>query len=125
VADDALAVSGAAMRLKDGVDLSNLVPDMVRACQVIDLIYQARGYECWVSSGRDGEHHGLPVDHDPWDPHYMGKAVDIRIQNVPAAERLALIDQIRLELGDQYVVLWENKGTGNEHLHCQHGRVEG
>ena len=111
------------MRIKEGVDLSDLQPEMVRACQIIDLIYEEAGYECWITSGREGGHHGQPVGGDDRDPHYLGKAVDFRIHTVPPEARLALVDTIRLALGDRYVVLWENKGTDLEHLHVQAGHV--
>ena len=111
------------MRIEEGVELSDLQPEMVHACQIIDLIYEEAGYECWITSGKDGMHHGRPLEGDARDPHYLGKAVDFRIHNVPAEARLALVDTIRLALGDRYVVLWENKGTDLEHLHVQAGHV--
>lgn len=113
------------MILKEGVDLAHLEPGMVTACQVIDRIYHDAGYECVATSGRDGDHHGHPVDGTDRDPHYLGRAVDFRIWHVPGEKRLAIVDQIRLELGGEYVVLWENRGTQHEHVHCQHGRVVG
>lgn len=113
------------MKIKDGVDLTGLESGMILACQLIDRIFTDAGYECWATSGRDGEHHGRPVGRDDRDPHYLGKAVDFRLWHVPAEKRLAIVDRIRLELGQEYVVLWESKGGQNEHLHVQHGRVVG
>lgn len=111
------------MKIKEGVDLSALVPEMILACQIIDRIFQDSGADCWVTSGKDGDHHGRPVGGDTQDPHYTGKACDFRIAHVPQDIRLAIIDRIRLELGPEFVVLWESKGAPNEHLHVQWGRV--
>ena len=109
--------------IKAGVDTSNLVAEMLDAETIIEQCYVQVGAECWITSGRDGVHHGLPVGDDKRDPHYEGKALDFRLSNVPTLMRPGLVEAIRSRLGDQYVVLWERAGQPGEHLHVQFGHV--
>lgn len=111
------------MKVKDGVILAGLVPELDDALAVVEECYAQVGAECWITSGRDGVHHGSPVEGGTRDPHYEGKAVDVRLWNVPLEHRAQLIANIRDRLGPEYVVLWENRGQPGEHAHIQWGHV--
>lgn len=105
------------------VSFKALCPQMLIALLVAEEVWASFGAQCWVTSANDGVHKGKPVGNEPWDPHYTGKAVDIRIKNVAEADRDAAVDKLRTWLGPTYVVIWEGKGTGNEHVHIQFGHV--
>lgn len=113
------------MNLKDDVSLVGLGEAMATAAQIVERCYADEGRECWITSGteRHTKHHGQPVVGDTEDPHYTGKALDFRIWHVPLERRATLVANIRDALGDEYVVLWERRGTATEHLHCQHGHI--
>ena len=113
------------MIFKGGVSTAKCTLAMREAATAVEECYTYAGYICVVTSGDEEstKHSGRPVMGDARDPHYEGKALDFRINNVPEEKRLRLVDAIRLALGDDFVVLWEGKGTPNEHLHVQLGRV--
>ena len=111
------------LTLKDGVRLGGLVPQMVLAARIIEARYDRLGVECVITSGNDSTHSGKPVAGDAVDPHYAGKALDVRIQTVPVDQREGLVTTIQAALGSEFVVLHEGAGTSNEHLHVQYGRI--
>lgn len=113
------------MRLKDGVSIASLTDPMQTALALIEGCYAAIGMDCWVTSGdeRTTVHHGQPVIGGAEDPHYEGKALDLRIWHVPASKREDLVEKIRATLGEGFVVLWENRGHANEHVHIQAGKI--
>ena len=51
--------------------------------------------------------------------HYKGKAVDIRVKDISDEKRNDIAEVLRLSLGPGYIVLHEDKGNSNEHLHIQ------
>lgn len=58
--------------------------------------------------------------HKSGSAHYSGAAVDFRIKDIKSREaRRELVRMIREDLDDRFMVLHEDIGTGNEHLHLQ------
>jgi hypothetical protein len=111
------------MRLKEGVQIGVLTPQLVLAAIIVESVYQRGSLDPVITSCNDGEHHGQPVKGDSKDPHYMGKAFDIRLWEIHPENRQGVLDSLREALGDNYVVLWENVGEPNEHYHVQWGYV--
>lgn len=113
------------MNIKSGASIALLQPAMRLALEQVEQCYAAFGVECIVTSGDEREtvHKGKPVAGDAEDPHYVGKALDFRIWNVPEESRAALVKKIRETLGDHYVVLWEAPDPAHQHLHVQAGRI--
>lgn len=101
------------MRLKPTTRLLGLKPEMVVALLVAESVYHARGLDCVITSGIDGEHLRA-------SKHYAGLAVDLRVHHVPVADRDALVADLRDALGPDYDVVWEAYGTPNEHVHLEH-----
>ncbi len=102
------------MKLKPGVRLTDLSPQMVLAAIVVNDLYKKRGLECVVTSANDSKH---MVN----SKHYKGNALDFRthyreLNNL----EIGLRDEIRECLGSEYVVLLEGVGTPNEHMHIQY-----
>ncbi len=103
----AVALLLEALALKPGVDFSNLQPQMGLAAQVVTTVYDQLGYECTITSARDGKHGRRSL-------HYTGFAVDFRIRHIPKRERPALVWDLRRALGDQFdVVLF------SDHVHVE------
>lgn len=102
------------MKLKPGVRLADLCPQMVMAALVIDGIYAKRGMECVVTSANDSKHGA-----NSW--HYKGRALDFRThyERLNGQEQ-ALRDEIKEALGQDFDVVMEAVGTPNEHLHVEY-----
>ena len=105
------------IRLKEGVRLTNLCPQMVTAMHIVNEQYIYNGvFECWITSGSDGIH-------KPTSLHYKGQALDFRLHNVPVLIRSEVIEKIKAALlhgQGQYEVYHESVGTDNEHLHVEY-----
>lgn len=57
--------------------------------------------------------------HDKWSKHRYGKAVDIRMNDLPLDERRRVVRILKQTLPKEYKVIWESQYTPNEHLHFQ------
>ena len=57
--------------------------------------------------------------HDQWSKHRYGKAVDIRLNDLPLNERRRVVRILEQTLPKEYKVIWESQYTPNEHLHFQ------
>lgn len=103
------------IRLKQGVKLPHLSPQVLLAMHIVDGVYKRFAVdECWITSVDDGKHGDTTL-------HGTGRAVDFRIHNVPQASRPAVVEAIKVALaGDSsYEVYWEGVKTPNEHLHVE------
>lgn len=98
------------MKLKPGVRLTDLCPQMVLAACVIDEIY--RDVECIITSANDSKHGA-----NSW--HYKGRALDFRTKTY-AGDKQALRDEIKSALGQDFDVVLEALGEDNEHLHVEY-----
>ena len=96
------------MKLKDdSVDITSIQPGLLVALMVADGVYSERGYECVLTSGRDGTHSTTSL-------HYAGAAVDLRVNNVPAELRPGIRDSIKHRLNQDFDVLLED-----DHIHIE------
>ena len=101
------------LRLKEGVKLTDLCPQMVLAAVSIDALYGQYGVlECWITSANDSTH-----SEQSW--HYKGRALDFRTHNY-LGNKTELVARIKVNLGDDYDVVLEAVGTSNEHLHVEY-----
>ncbi len=57
--------------------------------------------------------------HKRFSKHYLNRALDFRIVDVPPLKRAALVSAVRKALGSRFLVLWEGAGKPNEHLHVE------
>lgn len=101
------------LRIKEGVSLAGLSPQMVLAAHVVALVYQDKGVaECWITSGCDGVHMHNSL-------HYLGKALDFRTKNLGASLKPTIARDVQLALGAGFDVILESSGLPNEHLHVE------
>ena len=74
--------------------------------------FEKAGYDTIITSANDSSHMKASL-------HYKGKALDFRIKHVKLIkDRQAIFQELRTTL-KKYDVLWEGKGTPNEHLHIE------
>lgn len=102
------------MKLKPGVRLKDLSPQMVLAIVVVNELYKKRGLECVVTSANDSKHSVKSL-------HYKGHALDFRThyQALNGLE-IALVNEIKECLGSDFDVLLEGVATPNEHIHLEY-----
>jgi hypothetical protein len=120
------------IHFKSTVSFNKLHPAIVLALHIANEIWSDMGYsEVWITSANDGNHAGKPVVGEELDPHYTGRAVDIRIKSERPVDiqmwshrtKDNLVARLKLQLEPQYVVIWESKETDNEHVHIQYGHI--
>ena len=103
------------LRLKQGVRLANLQPQVVLALQVAEGVYRdVAGVDCWMTSGNDGQHRRGSL-------HFSGNAADLRVHNIPGdtvAREVA--STLREALGEDFDVVLEALGTMNAHIHLEY-----
>jgi len=96
-------------RLKEGVSVSGLRPEILLAWDIADQVYEDYGVdECWLTSGQDSRH--------KWGSlHFVGLAIDLRTRNIPDNTLKGSITiMTRKHLGKQYDVVLES-----DHLHIE------
>lgn len=95
------------IRVKKGVDLSGLRPEILLAIVVADSVYARHGEECVVTSVREGTHGRGSL-------HFVGLAVDFRTKRIDPDKVRSIAEEIGSRLGAQYdVVLKPN------HIHVE------
>lgn len=95
------------MKIKEGVRITGLKPEIVLAATIVDSVYRKYGRELVITSGVEGSH-------SKTSRHYLGYAIDCRTRfflenQIPQVHR-----EIVAALGDDYYVEFE----GN-HFHVQ------
>lgn len=95
------------MRLKPGVRLLGLQPQMLVALMVAEGIYTKHSTELVVTSG-------VEASHSRASKHYAGCAVDIRSRTLVGASAAEVASEISEALGDDYDVVVEK-----DHLHIE------
>ena len=99
------------LKFKPGVTVFGLQPEILSAIDIANTIYTNHGADCVVTSTRYNDTHGTK------SKHYSGHAVDTRTRNIPNSGLIA--DEIRAELHHDFDVLFESRGTDNEHIHIE------
>ena len=96
------------MKLKPGVRVLGIRPEVVIAMVVANGIWARNGAELVVTSAIDGAHMRA-------SKHYTGCAVDLRTHGLTAPEEA--VKGLKEALGDDYDVILEGRGDPNEHCH--------
>ncbi len=100
------------MKLKAGVRLDMLQPQIVLAAVIVNEIYAAHETECIITSCNDSVHKDDSL-------HYSGNAIDVRTKNV-MGDKNALRNEIASAVGADFDVILESLGENNEHLHIEY-----
>ncbi len=102
------------LKLKTGVKLDALCSQMVLAAVgVIEPVYKKYGYDAVITSANDAVHKSGSL-------HYRGKALDFRLNSLKQEDRIRVVGEIAVALGDDFDVLHESEGTANEHMHVEY-----
>ena len=105
-------------RHKSGVSFNMLRPEMDSVISVVASVYHTAmnddEFKPLITSANDFEGHAER------SAHYVGAALDFRIKDMgDRVDREKLVQMVREELGSRFVVLHEDIGKANEHLHVQ------
>lgn len=93
------------MKIKKGVRLAGIRPEIAIALQVVAPILLAHGQECVITSAMEGKYKRASA-------HYSGRAVDLRIWALTSPQEC--VQKLSEALGDDFDVLLE----GN-HIHME------
>lgn len=89
------------MKIKAGVSLLGLKPEMLVALIVADKIIDRYGAQCVITSGIEGAHSKRT------SKHYVGYGLDLRSRDIPEDEREDCAEDIRDALGREFYVAFE------------------
>ena len=96
------------MRIKLGVKVNGIKPEMILAYVVANDIYSEYEIECVITSCTDSSHSHASL-------HYVGYAIDLRTRDMGIQLETVITDRLQLALGDQYDVVLEN-----DHIHVEY-----
>jgi hypothetical protein len=102
-----------ALKLKPGVTLTGLQPQMALAAPIIADVYAVLGVDAVITSSNDGEHMA-------GSKHYEGLALDFRTRELSADDQQALLAMVREALGTDPA----NPGEFDVVLEATHLHVE-
>jgi len=100
------------LRLKPGVRLGGLCPEIAVAMVVVSGVFADEGEDAVVTSASDGVHSRRSF-------HYSGSAFDCRIRHIPdtGGKWEWITKKIQQSLGTDFEVLLERK---NAHIHIEY-----
>lgn len=88
-------------------------PHILEALAKAERIFALFGLGVVVTSWADGQHKADSL-------HYIGRAIDLRIKHVAEEDRDRVYGYLADQLGPSFDVLWESRGSQNEHLHIEY-----
>ena len=95
------------LRIKYGVDVNGLKPEIVLAFHIASVLYQEYGYDCVLTSGLEGKHARQ-------SSHYLGFAIDLRTRDFPVDMAVKVAKELQARLTVDYQVILES-----DHIHVQ------
>ena len=95
------------MKIKAGVQVGGIQPEMTLALMTIHGILMKHGQELVITSCTDSQHSSK-------SRHYIGYGLDLRSRDVPEADRELVVQEMRDALGAEYYVAFEV-----HHFHIQ------
>lgn len=93
------------MKIKDGVSMSGVRPEIAIALQIVEPILNTYGQETVVTSCMEGRHKRASA-------HYSGRAVDLRIWDITNKDKC--MEYMQDALGRDYDVIMESN-----HIHLE------
>lgn len=89
------------MKIKSGVSLLGIKPEMFVALMIADKIIDRYGAQTVITSGVEGKHSKKT------SKHYCGYGIDLRSRDIPEDEREDCAEDIRNALGSEFYVAFE------------------
>jgi hypothetical protein len=98
---------------KPGTKLTGMQAPLLFGLLLAEQAFASVGQDLIITSLNDGQHKTGSF-------HYRGLAADLRIKHVPEGKRPVVLARLGDALGPEWDVLWEGRGTPNEHLHIEY-----
>ena len=95
------------LRIKSGVRIGGLRPEMLFAIVAVNEVCRDAGVDCVVTSASEGTHNEGSL-------HFVGQAVDFRTRDMAEPLRGLFADNVQGRLGYDYDVVLEKT-----HLHVE------
>ena len=105
------------MKLKPGVRVAGLRPEILLAVTAAEGIWRHYNGEAVITSGVEGRHRRGSA-------HFTGRAVDLRTKNIAEGNRPRAAAKLKEALGAEYDVIHEAIGTPGEHVHVEYDPKE-
>ena len=96
------------MKLKKGVKVIGIRPELLVVQMVADGIYFKKGKELAITSLSDGEHSDTSL-------HYAGSGIDLRTRYFNRKEKLEVFNALKKKLTRDYDVILEKT-----HIHVEY-----
>lgn len=96
------------IRIKEGVDVSGIRPEIILANQIAAPIFAKYGSDLVITSLKDGRH-------SQFSRHYAGCAVDYRIWYLAVEDRPKVVNELQEALRKDYYVRLES-----DHIHVSY-----
>ena len=101
------------MRIKPGVSLLPLSPQILLALIIVNSVFSKYKVELVITSVADGKH-------NPKSLHYAGYAVDVRSKHIESdALKQALLEECKEALDTDFDMILEALGKEQEHYHLE------
>lgn len=100
------------MKLKPGVKLTGLTPQMALGAFIVAEVYYGHGASCTITSANDSRHGTNSL-------HFQGRALDFRTKDFEGDKR-ALLAELKEALGENFDVVLEDENGPNQHIHVEH-----
>ena len=89
------------MKIKKGVSLLGLKPEMLIALMIAKDIIESYNIECVITSGVEGKHSKKT------SKHYVGYGIDFRSRDILENQRQEVADKIDSALGNEFYCAFE------------------
>ena len=95
------------MKIKAGVQIAGIQPEMTLALQIVEPILISYGQELVITSATDSQH-------SKKSRHYIGYGLDLRSRDISEEARDSVAQEMSEALGSEYYVAFEV-----HHFHLQ------
>jgi hypothetical protein len=101
------------LRIKSGVAILGMVPQLTLAIAVLSEIYRRLNVDLVITAGSDGSHSGT-------SEHYAGRAMDFRVNNLPEGTDIdAIVKEAQDALGPDFYFQKEA-----DHIHAHYRPIK-
>ncbi len=99
------------MKIKAGVDILGMKPELLLGIMIVNEVFSESGYDLVLTSGVEGKHKNK-------SRHYSGFGVDFRNRHIPMEFRQVLTQMVKNALGTDFDFVAEHN-----HWHLEYDPI--